>query len=69
MNTTTINFRIDELSKDELQEIADQKGIKVSNLVRDIITEYLENHHYPTKEVQKVHEVILPIPPNYNHFH
>jgi hypothetical protein len=66
MSATTINFRIDEQSKDELQGIAEERGLKVSSLVRDIITDFLEDYCPPEQESQVV---VLPIPPNYNHFH
>ncbi|MEE9407702.1 MAG: ribbon-helix-helix domain-containing protein [Polaribacter sp.] len=68
MNTTTINFRIDELSKDELQEIAEERGIKVSNLVREIITAFLENYNPHGQEDNEVHKIVLEIPHNYNQF-
>jgi predicted DNA-binding protein len=42
---TTINFRISDQTKQELQFISMDKNIKVSNLVREIITEYLENYY------------------------
>ena len=62
MSTTTINFRIDQVSKAELQEIADKQGIKVSGLVREIITTYLERYY--SSDI-KPHVVVLKIPPNY----
>jgi antitoxin component of RelBE/YafQ-DinJ toxin-antitoxin module len=65
MNTTTINFRIDELSKDELQEIAEERGINVSSLVRDIITNFLETYQ-PPNEV--VHKITMIVPANDNQF-
>lgn len=40
---TTINFRITEEHKKQLQIIADQKGVKISIIVRELITEYLED--------------------------
>ena len=62
MSTTTINFRIDQVSKAELQEIADEQGLKVSGLVRDIITNYLERYYSSDKQPPVV---VLEIPPNY----
>jgi predicted DNA-binding protein len=39
---TTVNFRITEEHKKQLQILADQKGVKISIIVRELITEYLE---------------------------
>lgn len=64
MSTTTINFRIDEQSKGELQGIAEQHGLKVSSLVREIITSYLEDYKISS---QVPHVVYLDIPESYNH--
>lgn len=41
----TINFRISEQYKDELQIIASEKQIRISVLIREIIKEYLEAYH------------------------
>ena len=61
----TINFRIDQDQKEHLQILADEKGIKVSALTREIITDYLnslDNHglYNPSKTIG---ELIMPIPP------
>ena len=63
MNSTTINFRIDQVSKDELQEIANEKGVKVSILVREIINGYLQEHF--SKDAI-CHKVYLEVPSDYN---
>ncbi len=60
----TINFRISEELKVELQFIAEEKEIKVSSLVREVITDYLEDYY--SQEV-KLHTVVLPNPANYNY--
>ncbi|WP_405567941.1 hypothetical protein [Polaribacter sp. Asnod6-C07] len=41
----TINFRISEETKLELQFIAEKKEIKVSHLIREIITDFIENYY------------------------
>lgn len=41
---TTINFRIETEHKDELELIAEENGENISNLVREIITEYLNEY-------------------------
>lgn len=40
---TTINFRISENQKEELQKLADFKRLKISELLRVIIERHLEN--------------------------
>jgi hypothetical protein len=65
----TINFRISEELKVELQFIAEEKEIKVSSLVRDLITDFIENYY--EEEIiyipNEIHEVILEIPADYNY--
>jgi predicted DNA-binding protein len=66
----TINFRISEELKEELQFLAEDREIKVSSLIREIITDFIENYYedeeciiYIPNEVQ---EIILTVPSNYN---
>ena len=40
----TINFRISEENKQELQFIAEEREIKLSYLIREIITEFIEDY-------------------------
>ena len=65
--STTINFRIDEEQKEYLQILADEKGIKISALTREIIIDYLnsledqdDNWAGPSKSFG---EFIIPVPP------
>ena len=68
----TINFRISEELKLELQMIALEKETKVSNLIREIISDFVENyyeiddHIICNRDNIQVHEVILNVPANYN---
>ena len=62
---TTINFRIDEAQKERIQILANEKGLKISAISREIITDYLnslDNHglYDPSKTIG---EFILPVPP------
>ena len=41
----TINFRISEENKLELQFIAEEREIRLSHLVREIISEFIENYY------------------------
>ncbi|MHB0756913.1 hypothetical protein [Polaribacter sp. M15] len=41
----TINFRISEETKLELQFIAEEKEIKVSHLIREIISDFIVNYY------------------------
>jgi len=41
---TTINFRITEEQKEHLQLIAGHYDLKISSLIRSIITDYLEEY-------------------------
>ena len=53
---TTINFRISEDLKDELKLIADENDMKISSLVRDIVSEYIDDYHYyKTAEIPVVY--------------
>lgn len=67
----TINFRISKELKDELQFIAEEKEIKTSNLVREIITDFIENYYENEDnnsiEHQEPIEIFLNVPRNYNH--
>jgi predicted transcriptional regulator len=67
----TINFRIAEELKVELQFIAEEREIKVSSLVREIITDFIENYYKEEEPIisypKKVKEFILEIPANYNY--
>tara|TARA_R110002126_G_scaffold291495_1_gene453171 strand:- start:1480 stop:1692 length:213 start_codon:yes stop_codon:yes gene_type:complete len=66
----TINFRISEENKLELQFIAEEKEIKVSHLVREIINDFIENYYEDESPVymgnQEPIEVFLEVPNNYN---
>jgi predicted DNA-binding protein len=47
---TTINFRINENQKEQLQTLADDSGENISNVLRKIIEIYLEDlKHYESK--------------------
>ncbi len=65
----TINFRISAELKVELQFIAEEKEIKTSNLVREIITDFIENYYEDNIicKPTEIHEVILNVPANYNY--
>ena len=67
----TINFRISEETKLELQVIADEREIKVSHLIRDIITDFIEDYYDTPDPIimysQTPIEVILDAP-NSDHF-
>lgn len=62
---TTINFRISTELKDKLQEISEENNQKISILVREIITDFIDNYY---SEEQEIHTVILEVPANYNQF-
>lgn len=40
---TTINFRISYEQKDHLQNLAEERGVKISVIAREIIIDYLDN--------------------------
>lgn len=40
---TTINFRISGNQKEQLQNLADLEGVKISELIRKIINDYLSD--------------------------
>jgi hypothetical protein len=67
----TINFRIAEDLKLELQFIAEEKEIKVSSLVREIITDFIENYYEDEEEINckpsVPHQVFLEVPADYNY--
>ena len=69
---TTINFRISDELKDELQFIAEEKEIKISHLIRKIISDYIEEYY--TDEPVTIYipneenNVVLELPHNYNNF-
>ncbi|WP_397446909.1 hypothetical protein [Polaribacter sp. R77954] len=67
----TINFRISEETKLELQVIADEREIKVSHLIRAIITDFIEDYYDVPDPIimysQTPIEVILDVP-NSDHF-
>lgn len=58
---TTINLRISKELKEELQFIALEKDIKISELFRDIIKEYIENYYYQ-EELDLPKTITLPLP-------
>ncbi|WP_341222218.1 hypothetical protein [Polaribacter atrinae] len=61
---TTINFRIDQDQKEHLQILADEKGVKISVITREIITDYLNSINSISYDPSKtIGEFILPIPP------
>lgn len=66
----TINFRISEENKQELQFIAEEKEIKVSHLVREIINDFIEDYYEDDSPVymgnQEPIEVVLDVPSDYN---
>ena len=66
----TINFRISEENKLELQFIAEEKEIKVSHLVREIINDFIEDYYANDSPVyidnQEPIEVFLEVPSDYN---
>jgi hypothetical protein len=43
---TSINFRIEKESKDELQLIANDQGLQLSAVIRDILNDYLDYYQY-----------------------
>lgn len=66
----TINFRISEENKQELQFIAEEREIKVSHLVREIINDFIEDYYEDDSPVyidnQEPIEVVLEVPSDYN---
>ncbi|QNM86764.1 hypothetical protein H9W90_06510 [Polaribacter pectinis] len=68
----TINFRISDELKNELQFIAQEKEIKVSRLVREIITEYIEEYYSEEDDIiclsNEENRIVLELPNNYNNF-
>lgn len=66
----TINFRISEENKQELQFIAEEKEIKVSHLIREIINDFIEDYYEGENPVNMVNHkpnvVFLEVPNNYN---
>jgi predicted DNA-binding protein len=44
--STTLNFRIKEEQKDQLKLLAEQQGVKISELMRDIIADYLDQYEF-----------------------
>ena len=58
---TTINFRVKEEQKEDLQILADQRCVKISVIIREIISDYLWELKY-TKSDKKSNEIILHIP-------
>ncbi|RCS28088.1 hypothetical protein DUT90_01920 [Polaribacter sp. WD7] len=66
----TINFRISEENKLELQFIAEEREIKVSHLVREIINDFIEDYYGDDSPVyidnQEPIEVFLEVPSDYN---
>lgn len=66
----TINFRISEENKQELQFIAEEKEIKVSHLVREIINDFIEDYYEDESPVYKGNqepiEVFLDVSSDYN---
>jgi predicted DNA-binding protein len=57
---TTINFRIADDHKEHLQILAEERGVKVSVIVREIITDYLEQLDNQYLEIPE--EIVLYIP-------
>jgi predicted DNA-binding protein len=62
--STTINFRIADEHKEHLQILAEEKGVKVSVIVRKIITDYLEQLDNDNQDLEIPKEIILYIPAN-----
>lgn len=58
--STTINFRIADDHKEHLQILAEERGVKVSVIVREIITGYLEQLDNQYLEIPE--EIVLYIP-------
>jgi predicted DNA-binding protein len=63
MKTSTINFRISEEQKENLQILADNDGVKLSFLARQVVTNYINNLvHYEDEEdvdTKKTPDIIL----------
>ncbi|APZ47796.1 hypothetical protein BW723_16495 [Polaribacter reichenbachii] len=68
----TINFRISEENKLELQFIAEEKEIKVSHLVREIINDFIEDYYEDESPVYLDNiepiEVFLEIPSDHHQY-
>lgn len=60
--STTINFRIADEHKENLQILAEEKGVKVSVIVREIITDYLEQLDNENQYLEIPEEMVLYIP-------
>ena len=44
--SATVNFRIEEEQKNELQRLAEQQDVKISELLRVIVTNYIEHSNF-----------------------
>ena len=61
---TTINFRISEEQKEQLQSLADQRGEKISAVLRGVITNYLDGNSSP--QIQKNEVILEDVEPDLN---
>ena len=60
--STTINFRIADDHKEHLQILAEERDVKVSVIVREIITDYLKQLDIENQDLEIPEEIVLYIP-------
>lgn len=51
MKTTTINIRVDQITKDQLEILSENKDVNISSIIRDALNQYLENEIYLDLEI------------------
>jgi hypothetical protein len=43
MKSTTINLRVDQITKDKLENLSESKNVNISGIIRDVVNEFLDN--------------------------
>jgi hypothetical protein len=46
MKSTTINLRVDQITKDKLENLSESKNVNISGIIRDVLNEFLDNEIY-----------------------
>lgn len=46
-HSPVLNLRVSQLTKDQLERLAEESGRRQSNIVREALTEYLDRHTAP----------------------
>jgi len=51
MKTTTINLRVDQITKDQLEMLSQNNDVNISSIIREAVNQFLNNEVYAESEI------------------